>query len=157
MVRQSLDWLPKPAEMEKNEKLNNFGSLIPSTNNFCITAGLSIGIAVGVSPSIVPDIPHHLLLRANFSGKLKCGLKRKKRKKCVNILKLPKIPTFRARTPTSAGMNGIQAIQSQHSSRGVNGWSILKEFGLNKTVMEEINAYFINQTNIVHIATDNLR
>ena len=152
-----MDWFPIPAEVKKNEKSNNFGTLIPSANGICVTAGLSIGIAVGVSPSIVPDIQHHLLLRANFYGKLKCGLKGKKRKKCLKLLKLPKVPTLRARTLTSAGMNGIQAIQTEYVSKKVNDWSILKKFSLNETMIEHTNAYFINKTNIVHIATDNLR
>lgn len=97
---------------------------------------------------------HHKLLQAELSRKLNCGHKDRS-KRC---LKLITKPVLRARTPTSAGMKGINdTFDSKRSINASHEADIISGFNLNMAMVQSTNAYFINATNILNIARDNLR
>jgi hypothetical protein len=161
--RRSLEWLPEPSNVNQNRKDNTFGFIRRAMNeHMCITPGLTIGISVGTNSFEVPDVQHHHLLGAGLSRKLKCGLK--DARKCVTLITNPELSAIRARTLTSAGMKGINvnALASRHTrtrrmDKDDYTRSLLDYFNLNKMRLHHTNGYFINATNIIDIASDNLR
>ena len=150
--RRSINWYPNTTSSETKNKEGDFGSLIPSLSGHCLSAGLTIGISEGVSSSTVPNAQHHKLLKEEFKKSFKCGLS-----KCIRLVSMPNTPIFRARTITSAGMDGIVESKQSQYFRSCNKFKTLHEFNFNKTEMELLNVYFTNETHNVDIASDNFR
>mmetsp|Transcript_30282 Transcript_30282/g.34850 ORF Transcript_30282/g.34850 Transcript_30282/m.34850 type:complete len:418 (-) Transcript_30282:371-1624(-) len=164
----NLDWIPDSLT-SKELQVSSFGSFIPRLNTqVCITAGLTIGMSMGVLISDVPDIQHqHLLTKGRNIG---CGLNSKK--KCVKSISNPKLSSLRARTTTSAGMKGIKvdATRKNASIEDLNtdfhkrkveedAWNLdlLDNFHLKRDIMEKVNVYFREPSVVKNIAMENLR
>lgn len=168
-IRWSLEWFPEPPKIKNSHETNEIGSVLPSINNhLCLSAGLTTGISVGVKTSEVPTMQHQQILNAALSQKLKCGLN--DARKCVKLVTDPQFSALRARTITSAGMMGIKSTSdsstnssssSSHSKIEIFPKKIITllvdNFHLNVDKVRNANQYFTSPTNIVDIASENLR
>jgi hypothetical protein len=104
-----IDWNPHPRD-SKNGKFDYFGLFLPKKSpHVCITAGISVGLSVGVQEHQVPRFSHFDLARelqkTGPKTKIDCGCGSEG--KCLRLLSTPTWGAIRSRTPTSAGMRDI--------------------------------------------------
>jgi len=151
-----LEWNPLPAGFSVPE----YGMFLPRQSpHVCISAGLTVGVSVGVNENRILRFPHQSLyqklgaLQSNSS----CG-----GSKCLHQLSEPMLGAIRSRTLTSAGMRGIVANEAHFASNkkydvGSNPgiWELLlKDFHVTQEGSVKANQYL--QSRGKNIVEDNL-
>lgn len=159
-----IDWTPTPAEQAVNPH-NEFGVFVPKKSpHVCITAGITIGVSIGVEEDQVPRYGHYKLVRELRYGKNKADCGGVSETKCLRLVATPLLGAIRSRTPTSAGMKGIIAagdnfakslevsISNNATILNVHLW---REFHCRLDQVIRANRHL--QDHVVDIAADNLR
>lgn len=128
--------------------------------DFCITPGITVGFPVGIRESDVPIYAHDkivITIRDELTPDEGCGLE--KPVQCLQFIENFVFCALRSRTPTSAGMLNVQALDSEIVAP--NTWlnyayweKIHESFGLKRERMRQMNQFLVE--NLVEIARENL-
>jgi len=167
------DWSPTPPELAGNDSPNRyqpFGLFIPKRSaHVCITAGITLGVSIGVKEDQIPHYMHHQLVqkvRDQTNNEVDCGGE-KENSKCLKLMKDPFPGAIRSRTPTSAGMRGVLSDEGALEQKMGDNLSVLNKnatvlsilllwkFNCDLEEVVEANRYL--QNHLVDITADNLR
>lgn len=152
-IQSAMEW-----RWYKNE---TYGSFLDSyKKSFCVTPGLTLGIAAGVGEDAVPkDGKHSALLHTlkKLPKNETCGWLRGE--KCLVFLGDSTHDAIRSRTPTSAGMEGVVKNRVTLLRQLNETFPRLKQmhadFRISRHDLKMLNTYM--EKHILDIAKDNLK
>jgi len=161
--RQHIEWhwiqrAPEGLD-QKGQKLASHGSFKPNlTKDYCITPGITYGLAVGSPQNLLPKGGHHHIAR-DIKGLRKrnaCGYRKASR--CLIFLNNT-YDAIRSRTPTSAGMRGVglQGKEFTESIKQAYGHltAIKENFHIQREDLIAMNQYV--SEHLKELAEDNLK
>lgn len=158
-----VDWTPTMAGVPLTHA--HFGVFVPKKSpHICITAGITLGFAVGVKERQVPRFMHHQLVNElrYMRDDIDCG--GVNNTKCLQMVGNPALGAIRSRTSTSAGMRGVltneEAFERRIDGAVGNNATLLsvllfKEFHCQLDKVSDANRYLREHT--VEIVQDNLK
>jgi hypothetical protein len=155
-IPQSFNWHPTVLVngFSSNQSVVNEhpGLVTLEKYSFCLTPGLTSGIAVGINSSEVPRYSHYSMIKNLRKKKPEnfCGTKKKKQV-CVEVL--DEVLAIRARTPTSDGMKGLEVLK-ENKKNAVEWNNLFKMFGIQKERVAEADHHIYS--NLVLVLKDNL-
>jgi hypothetical protein len=160
--RRHVEWHFSERELKKEsiwKQITTYGALSGVQHSkLCITPGITVGFAVGVAEKEVPSHPHHTLLENIQSTPREeaCGLEESA--ECLQFVENFVFEAIRSRSPTSAGMLGVEVPPEGIAT---DGWlyyafmnMIRAKFGISSQQLMWINHYLSDH--LVEIAEDNL-
>jgi hypothetical protein len=134
-------------------------------SKLCITPGITVGFPVGTSVDRVPLYPHDELYKA-IEGKGGCfndssttssdHSNQNNNMECIHLVDAFPMVAIRSRTPTSAGMMGLDPEQRLPAQTTQKLWNLLHAAFFVQT-QDAVNVNHFVQTNLKKIAIDNLK
>lgn len=159
-----IDWSPTPPVAGVNQQ-NELGVFIPNkAPHLCVTAGITLGVSIGVEENHVPRFGHYELFQKLRGARTKVDCGGGIETKCLQMLAKPFFGAIRSRTTTSAGMRGVLLDEesfekSLNASIGINETDLKEElwnsFHLRLDQVNRANRYL--KDHVVDIIADNLR
>jgi hypothetical protein len=125
-------------------------------SKLCISAGITVGYNVNSGTIPVPHYPHDVLYKKIVEGH--CAGAGAGVKVCIRLLEELPFGAIRSRTPTSAGMMGVDEMKRlstlhEHEQHSARFWNVVHEqFHIPSTVL--VSSYL--RDHMVEIAKDNL-
>jgi len=121
--------------------------------NECVSAGLSALTTLhppeGVTLPRFHSVPHNKLFKDHSDGD--CGVK-----PCVKVLRTPEPAVVRSRTVTSNSMDKTQLDTFHGPARWDTGNAKLKDFGMSRDKLEQLNAHLGDPGELASIAREAL-
>jgi len=163
----NIEWSPTLSKLSKpSEDILNGVFSIKKSPHHCITAGMTVGVALGMNENKIPRFIHDKLVEQLRYSEYQpnCGEGQTNITKCLKLIADPLMGAIRSRTVTSAGMRGVSTSQNDFQQRmATSTWKnssiiaqILKdEFWINLEQVAAANRYF--SENMFRIASDNLK
>jgi hypothetical protein len=118
-------------------------------DGFCVTPGLTVGLAVGTANDDIPDVPH---------SQVASNLARRRQKQHLQFMVGSMVySAIRSRSPTSASMGGvIRKSRPPAEKQQQLFWNALHDmFGLNREAIGSLHEYMTSH--LVDIAKDSLQ
>eukprot|EP00546_Thalassionema_frauenfeldii_P010588 CAMPEP_0178918188 /NCGR_PEP_ID=MMETSP0786-20121207/13686_1 /TAXON_ID=186022 /ORGANISM="Thalassionema frauenfeldii, Strain CCMP 1798" /LENGTH=309 /DNA_ID=CAMNT_0020591867 /DNA_START=343 /DNA_END=1272 /DNA_ORIENTATION=- len=163
----SVEWNPTPIlQLEPSGDALRGVFSVKKTAHHCITAGMTIGLSLGMKENQVPRYQHDKLVEQLKYSKHKpnCGDSETNITKCLKFISDPLLGCVRSRTLTSAGMRGVSTDRKSFQQRvATSNWNnasiianVLKvEFWTHMTNVMTVNLHL--SRNRFEIASDNLK
>jgi hypothetical protein len=159
-----IDWSPTPPVDGVNQH-NELGVFVPNKSpHLCISAGITLGVSIGVEENQVPRFGHYELFQKLRGAREKVNCGGGIETKCLQMVAKPFLGAIRSRTPTSAGMRGILLDEETFEKR------LNASIGINRTVLkvelwnsfhcrldQVVRADLYLKDHMVDIVVDNLR
>ena len=154
-----LDWTPTPPYIDSSD--DNAGLFMPVRSaQSCTTAGITLGVSVGVEEESIPRFMHQKLYEELRIKKIhpRCG-RRTNATKCLKMVSSPLVGAIRCRSTTSAGMRGI-GLESKGDDNALTDPEFLSralstEFGIALDGISTVTQYY--RRNFESIVLENLQ
>lgn len=128
-------------------------------SKLCITPGITVGFAPGISENEVPIYPHDKIIAniQNTPNDEACGLEQSS--DCLQFVENFVFEAIRSRSPTSAGMLRVDIVPTEvaRETRLYNAFldMVSEKFGISETQLKWINQYL--KDHLLEIAEENLK